>query len=260
MPGLTLKIEGSLGSIVWDAFAQAVLDFRYILRDIDAGISGVKSGSLDWVITDLKSGSVAISAEPRPRQRGKDFGQQVMHSSVLGMHTLEVDGLTPPYLSETGMYRTQKLVKLIGSCGITGIRIANTSEAAHLSARASANIDQLLPTNHASIGSVEGQLEAISLHGKSNRFVVYHIRTHKAVTSTFAGGELAKVKRALGQRVLVMGRVEYNSKNEPLRIHDGVLQIVKPPEHAPTIAEMKGSIPDLIGDLCTEDYIESIRA
>jgi hypothetical protein len=260
MAGLTLQIEGALGTISVSAFTEAVKNFWAMLRDIDAGVSGVQKGSLNWAITNLSTGSLAIQAEPTPRDaRKRNYAPDVMHQSVRGLTILERDGLTPPYLTDSGMNNARSFVKLIGRDGVTGYRIANTSESIVLTASASANIEQLLPTRYTTIGSVEGRLEAINLHGRKPRLIVYHAITRKAVTCNFDASDIEAAKSALGKRVVVAGDVEYNAKHEPLRIRGSSISEMPLDSDLPNVASMKGRIPDLTGAISTEEYIRSIR-
>jgi len=259
MAGLTLQIEGALGTISVSAFTEAVRTFWAMLRDIDAGVSGVQKGSLNWAITNLHTGSLAIQAEPTPRNPEINYATDVMRQSVRGLTVLERDGLTPPYLTDAGMSNARSFVKLIGREGVTGYRVTNTTESIILTASASANIDQLLPTRYTTIGSIEGKLEAINLHGHNKRLVVYHTITRKAVTCYFDETDIEAAKSALGKRVIVAGDVEYNAKNEPLRIRGSSINEMPLDSDLPSVASMKGRIPDLTGSMSTEEYIRSIR-
>jgi hypothetical protein len=40
-----------------------VADWMLMLRDIDAALSGVPGGSLDWLVSDLRTGSLVVEAD-----------------------------------------------------------------------------------------------------------------------------------------------------------------------------------------------------
>ena len=259
MAQLRFELQGEVSAIGLKAFSVAVTNWLRVLADIDSAISGEPSGSLTWVVSDLKIGSCSIAAEARSKIEDRDVGPEVSRAFVQGFRILEFEGTTPPYLSESGMRNSKTILRLIGSEGVSGLRVGYQSDSFELSARASANIDQLLPTKRHAIGSVEGKLEMISLHGKSPRFIVYHHRTRKAVTCKFSADRLEEVKDALGKRVIISGRVHYNAKGEPLRVELDRMRKMLSSSELPSVSQMRGYAPNLTGEMSTSEYIRSVR-
>lgn len=260
MQGLRLRLEGEPKTIYISALSVAVNNWVKVLSDLDSGISGEPKGSLDWVVSNLASnGSLVISAEYRSRLEQQNFGPRVSEAAINGFRLLEYEGLTPPYLSEAGIGYAKRMVKLVGNQGVSGIGVENTSESVQLSARASVHIDQLLPVRHSTLGSVEGKLEMISIHGKRPQFLVYHHRTHKAIRCTFSTEMLDRVKDALGERVIAMGQVHLNGKNEPVRVDLQQLRVLRAEKDLPSIADITGIDPDFTGELSTAEFLRSIR-
>jgi len=256
---LRFELKGEPSSIGLKAFATAVSNWLRVLADIDSAISGEPNGSLEWVVSDLKIGSLSISAEARSLKEGRNVAPDVSRAFVHGFRILENEGSTPPYLSENGMKNSKTILRLIGRDGVAGFRVGYQNEDIELSARASANIDQLLPARRHSLGSVEGKLEMINLHGKVPRFIVYHHRTHKAVTCKFSTDRLVEVKEALGKRVIISGSVQYNGKGEPLRVALDHMRVLRSNSELPTISQMRGYAPNLTGEMTTAEYMRSIR-
>lgn len=259
MAGLILRLEGEPKTIYMSAFLTAVNSWVKMLADLDSGISGQAKGTLDWIVSDLATGSLQVAVESRSRLEGQNYGPKVEEASVNGLRLLEIEGLTPPYMSEAGIISAKRMLKLIGNCGVTGITIQNTFEGVGLSARASANIDQLLPIRHRALGSVEGKLEMISIHGNKPQFLVYHHRTHKAVRCVFPAEMLEQVKDALGSRVIAIGQIHLNAKNEPVRVDIEEIRILRTESDLPSIARITGIDPDFTGDLSTAEYLRGIR-
>jgi len=258
MTRLRLQIQGDIGTIPLPAFLSTVENWLDVLRDLDAAISRRAGGSLDWVITDLGTGSLCLEAEACNRIEDVDCASQVALAAVTGLDQLEREGTTPPYVSERGLEKVRSFVGAIGRHGVVGIRVSYETREAQLSARASANVDRLIPTRYTSAGSVEGRLEMISVHRKP-RFVVYHDPTNKAVSCGFSEEWLETVKNALGKRVNVAGVVHWNYKGEPTRIEGEDLRIIDSETTLPSIVELAGSMPGLTGELSTDEYIRRIR-
>jgi len=127
-----------------------------------------------------------------------------------------------------------------------------------VSRKAADTIRQLLPISRRHIGSVEGRLETISIHGKQ-RFIVYHARTHKAVTCRFDDPEMIRVITGmLGKRVVALGAVQSNVRGEPARVQVEDICILGEGE-MPTTSDLAGSHPDFTGDMTTDDFLRYIR-
>lgn len=259
MTGVRVEIEGERGTISAAGFLEALRSSLRILAELDSGISGQPRGTLDWVITDLYTHSLGAELTPRSRLGERNVGPAVTAAFVGGMAQIEREGTTLPYLSEAGMRDVRRLLKLIGRDGAQGLVVADARARVGLSARAAANVEELIPARHQALGSVDGVLEVISIHGPA-RFVIYHSRTRKAVTCRFDRQRwLEAVKEALGSRVNVAGAVHYNAKGEPLRIDLADIRRLKAEDQLPAIARLTGSMPDLTGGQRSEEYVRSLR-
>lgn len=231
-----------------------------MLIDLDAGVSGVPRGTLDWNVGKLKTGSATIEIESLSRIEDRNAGPKVARLFVTGLDQLERYGTTPPYLSEQGMGHAQKLLKLIGRNGMSGLEVSDFSETATISARAAANIDPLLTARRRAIGSIEGRIETVSIHGKP-RFIVYLSRTRKAVTCRISDKTLLEhAASMMGRRVLAGGTVHYNARSEPMRVDVEHLRLLRAETELPSIDELAGSDPDFTGGISTAEYIRELRS
>jgi len=257
MSMLRFRLKGSPGTITYPAFESALRHWQHIIADYDYAFSKSRKGASEWVIAELSAnGSLDVVAKRRVDSAG--IGVRVSHHTVSGLGQIEREGTTPPYISQAGMKNVQGLVKIIGSGGVAGMVVESETEEEELSAKASVNVDQLLPTSYTSVGSIEGRLEAISLHGKP-KYVVYHDRTQRAISCRFQPQDLEEVKAALGLRVNVFGLVHWNPKGEQIKVEEGNLRILGPQELLPTIEEVGGSDPTLTGGRSTADFLREIR-
>jgi hypothetical protein len=257
---LRVKLEGNPESIALPGFSAALQSAYRILIDLDSAISREPKGTLDWYVSDLGTGSLVFEIKSSSRMDDRNVGPEVAHAFIEGLHRIEYQGSSPPYLSDTGMRSARSLVKLIGHDGIAGMEVSYLTERVEVSAQASANIDQILPVRHRAAGSVEGRMEMISIH-KMPRFTVYHSRTRKAITCKIDNSAewLERVKAALGERVLVSGVVHSNARGEPMRVDAEEIRILRPSKDLPSLSRLYGSDPDFTGDMTTEEYLRSIR-
>lgn len=261
MAKLRFQVKGEIGNITLRGFLFAVESAFGMLVDYDIAISGESRGSLDWVITNVSTGSLWIETESRSRIEGRNVGPEVASMFVKGWSQIERAGITPPYLSERGMKKAKQLVRLIGREGTTGFLVTDLLDTVEITPQASAHIDQLLNVRQRSIGAVEGRLETISIHGRP-RFIIYHSRTRKAVTCVVPADQLAKMIKTdmLGHRVSASGVVNSNIKGEPMRVDAESIRVLRREDELPSTESLGGSDPYFTGDMSTEEYIRSIRS
>ena len=261
MARLRFQVQGELGNITLAGFLDQINDHLRLLQDYDLAISRGQSASLEWLITDVSTGSLVVETEPRSLLVGKNFGPEVAKVYVDGWARIEHEGMSPPYLTEQGMEAARRIVRRIGKEGIEGIVVSGPEQSVTISPEASARLDQLIPVKYRSLGSAEGTLETISIHG-SPRFTIYHSRTKKAIRCDIPTTEsklLGRAKEALGRRVYASGRLERNARGEPIRIKVEHLRILRERDELPTIAELGGKYPDFTGGLTSEEYVRRMR-
>lgn len=260
MASLRFEVKGELGAITLKGFLAAIESSFRILAEYDVAISGEPGGSLDWVVKDIATGSLILEAESVSRLENKNFGPEVARRFVKGWQQIESTGLSPAFLSDRGMKRAKTMAKLIGREGTTGFVVSGMSEVVEITAQSAVNIDRLIKPRYKSIGSVEGRLETISIHGKP-RFVIYHSRTGKAVNCTVPADKLTSLITTdlLGRRVCAYGLVHSNARGEPLRVDAERIRILREKHELPSIESLGGKHPDFTGGASTVDYLRKLR-
>lgn len=261
MARLRFQVQGELGNITLAGFMSQLNDHLRMLREYDLAISREKKASLEWIITNVSTGSLIIETESRSRLKEKNFGPEIVKACVDGWDRIEHEGMSPAYLTEQGMSAARRIVRRIGREGMEGFVVSAPGRSIAVSPKASVHMDQLIPVKYRSVGSAEGTLETISIHGGS-RFTIYHSRTKKAIRCDIPEQEaklLDRAKEALGRRVQARGLLERNARSEPIRIKAEHLRILREREELPTIAELGGKYPDFTGGLTSEEYVRSLR-
>ena len=260
MATLRLQIKGQKGRISLLTFLTATASTLRMLEELDLAISGVPKGSLEWFVTDLSMGSLTVQMDSRSRFMEKRYDSDVTEAFLGAMRLIEGQGGVPPYLSEFGMRQARKLVRVIGHDGADGLSVQALNQTVEVTERASEGVAVLTRIRRRAIGSVEGKLETISIHGGRPRFIAYHSRTHKAITCKITSDTLlSEAKEALGRRVRALGTVSSNAMGEPLRVEVKDIHVLRRDEELPHREQIRGSAPGMTGDLTTEEFIRSIR-
>jgi hypothetical protein len=266
MARLTFEINGSKHEVALDTFTRATSNVVSILQELDRAISRRRGrGTLVWYVYDLSSnGSLLIEVESRVRGRAprgeviQDISRDVAGSLVTGFDNVESKGISPPYLSQSGLKRIRQMASLVRKNGARAFTVKANDRSAEISQKAADNIGELLPIRRESMGAVEGRLEGISIHG-AKRFIVYHAITHKAVSCVFARSEfLDEAIGALGKRVHVSGTIRKNIKGEPVSVDVKNLRILGS-GRLPSTGQLTGYDPEFTGELSTEEFIRRIR-
>ncbi len=259
MATLRLRILGELGAVHVRTLLSVVQNSFEILRELDAVLSGLPKGSVEWVVTDLRTGSLDVEIESRAKQGQPNLGAAVVEAFVAGFEHIIKDGRLPSAWSLNTARRGRDLVRSVRQDGANGLVITDLKRTVELTGDAYPSLAQMVKPNRTSIGSVEGALETVSIHGRP-RFVVYHARTGKAVQCRFADREtLETAKAVMGRRVNVQGRLTSNVKSEPLSLWVKRLRVLREDSELPDIQDLSGSDPDFTGGMPAEQYVRSMR-
>lgn len=267
MSRLRFEIKGDPNGIALPTYSVATVKVLQLLTELDRAISGA-GPSLNWYVSDLsKNGTVMLEVQSRVKAPPKgqksprrDVSRSVAESFVTTFENIEDRGISPPYLSEYGLEKLQKMMSLLHKNGAKGYKatLVDTSRSVDVTEEAEKTLRQLLPPAKVYEGSVEGRLETISVHGKT-RFILYHAITKKAVTCHISKEQLQVVKDALGHKVLADGVVTINVKSEPIRMDVASIRVLAN-RLLPLASQLTGSDPEFTGDLSTDEYIRSIRS
>jgi hypothetical protein len=117
-------------------------------------------------------------------------------------------------------------------------------------------VDRVYRGGHAILGSLEGTLEAVNLHGRAH-ITIWERVTGKPVKVYLNEGVRGRVKDLLERRVLAVGRINYFANGIPRSIVDvtDIYDLARPHR---LLADF-GSIPDLTGDLETPEFLKAMR-
>jgi hypothetical protein len=271
MTTLRIDIAGNPKSVPYRSFLDVANNSLAILSDLDPRFSHRRAGNIEWLMNDLAlNGALRIEVYSKVRSLKrkilKDVSMQVAGSFVHGFGTLEKEGRSPEYFTSYGMDRAAEMTRVIGYSSAHAIvaEVLEDEATIEITEKSVRHLKELIPESYKALGSVEGTLEAISIHNRRKPlFVVYESLFGKAVTCSISGlSIMGKVKESLGKRVRVSGLVSRNARSEPRQV------MLYKPEDLEIFGEdlkvlpfrsLGGSDPDFTGDLSTEEFIRSVR-
>jgi hypothetical protein len=123
-----------------------------------------------------------------------------------------------------------------------------------------ANIDKILSGIATSQGSVKGRVERLNIH-KRNEFALYSPLSDQGIVCSFDNEHFDKVREAIGRNVTVTGTLHfYGVSPLPVRVTAKIIDIHPPDDELPTLASLKGILPDAAtGGLSAVDFISMVR-
>jgi len=247
---LTLALDGE---VTPEALAKAAAAFARLLDAISQ--EGASGAPLEWIISDLRSGSSVLTAECRATDpadaarvrtviaRGHRFGEEMEHGNGSTKKT--------PALREIeASFRSLARGRLVR------VRL-ESPERDYILAGFPRSEAAPGPLKTIAVGSVRGRVQAMNSHG-SMRFTLYDVNDDKGVSCYLPEGSDSEQEMLglWGKLVEVEGRITRDADGRPLSIRDiaGISAI-----EDPSWRQAIGAAPGFLGNESAEDIIRRAR-
>ncbi|HEY7064736.1 MAG TPA: hypothetical protein VII06_24900 [Chloroflexota bacterium] len=262
---ITLRLDGD--EIPAQAFHQRVGVFLDMLRKIDQNVSEELEpplpASVTWVVESIQAGSpVVMTVRPKPRTDDAPIGvgERIIASAVAGLREIAspdpLDDL-PPYFTFPVLEDVNALVRL-GQSGFTSITVSTSEQTIPLSVEADRNLERFLRPVFEHTGSVEGELQMVSVARGRPRFSVRDRLSGRSIRCTVPREELDDVLRVFGKRVTVFGRVRTNERGDVLSIHMEAVEAFPLDDELPSVQDVAGAF-DLTSGKSIGEHLKSLR-
>ena len=228
-----------------EAFINAAGELSGLLSELELSVSGARN--LDWYVSDLRMGSASLAIRPMPKARyGADCVDTIISAALSGLGMVEKEPMRPDYFTDDALKRAKALAGSVAShTGVIAIFGGGGSmpvQRVPLTRRLAVHVDQLMGTTSVAVGSLEGTLEALSIHG-GVEFAIYDAITDRRIRCKCDRETLNQVMEYLGHRLSVGGEVRFNVQGEPMSIKvDSFLPLGRGP--LPQAKDMRGLFSD----------------
>ena len=259
-----LRLEIDYERISMDSFLKVMKEIHELLGELDCAVSRNRSGTLDWVISDLKAGSAYVEIESQVVRGDEDFARQVAQAFTNGLSQIVEEAVIPPFFTVGSVRRVLRIVRNLENTGNKGLTVQSPDTehwgrgAARLTRADEPILRELVSVRHSDIGAIEGTLELVSYRPRS--FNVFDSISRKVVKCDLPEELEHLVKENLGEIVEVSGVVSFNAQAEPLSIAVEGIRALGETDELPSIQDILGIAPDITGDLSTEEFIRVIRS
>ena len=250
---LTFVINPETDSSSVRLFLKALENIDRLLRDVDYAVHRERL-QRRWVISGLRASSPTVTVAPL-------LGDENMVEAIgVGIRTITIGTDHPPqYFTEQALEDLRRMRRLfIGKDRASSIVVSVDDEpAATVRKDIFEKASRILAAGYRNLGSIDGTLEAINLHGTPT-FTIWDRVSLAPVRCSFPNEPEWKrrVAEFLEKRVVVGGRIHYFVNGVPRRITD--LQDIQDATPDPSLPKAEfGSIPDR---QAAEDPVEFLRS
>ncbi len=209
---LTLNLDGE--KIPAAQFRRAVNAFLDMIEDVAREVSG-GTDTVRWIVS-VESGSDRIIANPEAIKPKAPL-REITRAIRSGVTAIQRRAIRPRFFTSSAL---RNLKEIAASADGRELRTAGVQIAKRImpiSRQTATNVDSVLATTVADIGSVEGQLRMLSIQGAPH-FNVYDDLTDRQIECFATEALLQDAHRYFGKRVAVTGVIRYRRDGEPVSI------------------------------------------
>lgn len=212
--GLTISIYPDGETVSVSLFLHAIEDLLRVVRDVDYVITKERSPRR-WVIEELRSSIPTVTVRPLL----SDYS--VMETVIHGLEVITTGTDEPPvHFTEQVLDDLKRMRRLFR--GRDRARRVTCSLGSHevvIGENIEEQTDRILRGGYWNLGSLEGTLEAVNLHGNPT-FTIWERLNKSPIRCYFPKDRMWKdrVKGLLEKRILVSGRVNYFRNGIPKSI------------------------------------------
>ena len=166
-----------------ESFTSAADKLAGLLSELERSLSGARH--LGWYVADLRMGSVNLAIRPKSTSQGSaEIGNTIISVALSGLETIEREARRPEHFMDDVLRRAKALV---GSVDHETSRLAifggggpMPMQRVPVTERLAVHVDQIIGPASVAVGSVEGAMEALSIHN-GEEFAVYDAITDRRI-------------------------------------------------------------------------------
>jgi len=253
--GLTFTINPDNQAASVELFLKAMGDINRLLRDVDYAIHHEKTARR-WIIREIHASAPTVTVETL-------LGDEETVATIAeGVRIVASGADAPPeYFTEEALLDLKRMRRLfVGRDRARSIDVArNGQPTATIGEDISDKADRILRGGFWNLGSLEGDLEEVNLHGKPS-FKIWNRVSRTPVHCSFPDTREWKlrIKELLERRVFVQGTIHYFTNGIPRSIRNIIdVQDSSPDPELPEATF--GSIPDEEAARDPVAFVRSLR-
>jgi hypothetical protein len=212
-----------------------------LLGEVVGQVPGVGRGAVRWVIADARASSFEVALEPRATR--KDIRPtalpEVISAIAGGLRQVQDRPERPAYFTDRALEHARELVSLVRG-SVSAVRVRDGEQPVSLTGELLANVDRIIGATTETIGTVEGRLEALSIHERQV-FSIWDARSGRRYECHFAARvPLAEVLGAFGKRVAARGLIRGRKGSDRVTLEVRALRVFPDEEDLPSASDVRG--------------------
>lgn len=239
---IEFRVEGSEGHISLDVLVSTLSSSLALLQSVDKALTDRSKPTLEWFVSDLRTGSAVAVVESRPlpvRHETAD-PEQVASVVISGTTRLVEAGSLPDYFNEAAVRAVERIAGALRS-GARGLTVSDGSgKTVFIGGDVTARVKDARKVVQTVYGSVMGRLDQISVR-RGSKFMVKDEITGRSISCVVDNEQLELAKRALGHRVIAGGQLRANQLGDTVSILLDTLEVL------PSQGDEMISVSDIVG-------------
>jgi hypothetical protein len=253
---LTFVVNPEAESASFGLLLRSLEDISRLLRDVDRAIYGVKSQH-QWLVRKLMSSAPTITVQHDLN------GYQATEAVSAGLRAVTAGtDQPPPFFSEQALVGLRKMRRLFG--GRSRARsiavFVDGQQTATIRGDISKQVDRILTAGYRNMGSLQGTLEAINVHGAASVTIWDRVSRSPVRCSIPRDAKwIDRAKNLLEKRVSVTGDILYFVNGTPRSISN--VRNIEDATPDPSLPRAEfGSISDQrVQEVGAAEWLNSIR-
>lgn len=241
--GNTLRVKLDGPEITLAHVDKAARELTEIVRELTNSISKAGRDAVRWVITRAHAASLELDVVAVPAKPAVAPSQlpEIVSTIVRGLRVVQERAERPPFFTDAALRSARDLGNLARG-GIVAVQVGNGRGVATLTKRVALNVEEIIGPKLESFGTVEGMLEAVTVHQRP-AFAVWEALTGQRIDCYFGDRiPLDRIFGAFGKRVAVRGLIRARKTGERLSIEARELQEFPDESELPSADDVRGAL------------------
>lgn len=224
-------------------FSRATESFTDLLAQVATDEQG--SVAVEWLVSNLDIGSTVLEVEGRPaREAVENPVPAILRTTVDALEQLEHgDSIRNNTLSYRAVEQVRILASLVDN-GAGSIVVRGSGREVSVTETSASRAKALLAHRFRSFGSIEGNIETVSVHEPRPYFNLFHILDNHAIKCRCDDEILAQAKDSLGKRVRIVGTMlrRFDGRAESIEVTE--LHVMRNRDQLAQVREIRGIYAD----------------
>ncbi len=227
-----VRLELDAPSVSLSVLVSAAGTLANLVNEVSRSVT--RGEAVEWTV-QVRAGSVVLPVRP---QATPDTRALLVRAVSDGLATVEERAERPPHFSDRALVQARALANL--STDDHPVRIGNGHRIVRLTKAMVAHVDQVTGDAPPRIGTVEGRLDSVNVHGRP-MFSIWERATGERVECVAGEGlTVEDLGAALGRRVAVRGRIRASKGGEKRRIDATDLHVFRSEQELPSADDVRG--------------------